>query len=241
MKNLNRILAMNLGLALILPLHPAHGKTSTALQSLGGTKAILERASQLESRTRVSIVQNRAVKRDWRLELGVNYGPTLGGDSYVQTQNLTGQVDLHVNPKFSLGLRYTQAFNSLTSEGQQLRQNVQDAQENGSNVWSYQDIDYAEQTVMGVLNWYMTYGKINFFDISIIQFDIYSLAGYGQVTLASGNTSGTWTAGGGVGFWLSQHLTSRFEVRYQTYSDHVYTGARDLNLVVAHFGLGVLL
>jgi outer membrane beta-barrel protein len=84
------------------------------------------------------------------------------------------------------------------------------------------------------------YGKINFFDVSVVQFDIYSLAGAGTMQLSSGSTP-TYTAGGGIGFWLSQHVTSRLEVRYQNYQDTVYTGSRNLNLIVANLGLGVLL
>jgi outer membrane immunogenic protein len=51
----------------------------------------------------------------------------------------------------------------------------------------------------------------------------------------------TWTAGLGIGFWMSQHFTMRTEIRYQTYADQVYTGSRNLNLIVGTLGLGVLL
>lgn len=218
---------------------PAFADVSKDLASLGSNEAIVRRANQLDSRTRVSVVQGRTVPRNWRLELGVNYGPVAAGDSYLRTQNLGGQVDLHITPKFSLGVRYAQSFNSLTDEGKQQFDNARAAKARGGD-YRIPDIDYPESTVMGVANWYMFYGKMNFFDLSVVQFDIYSLGGYGQVKLASGSTN-TWTAGGGVGFWLSQHVTSRFELRYQTYQDQVYTGSRDLNLLVANFGLGVLL
>ena len=102
------------------------------------------------------------------------------------------------------------------------------------------DIDYPEQSIIGVATWYMMYGKLNFFDVKTVQFDLYSLAGAGTEKLASGDTP-TYTAGGGIAFWMSNHFTSRLEARWQGYQDKVYTGTRDLNLIVANFGIGVLL
>jgi len=52
----------------------------------------------------VRVVQNRLVNRDMRLELGVNYGSFAGGDPYLNTDQLGGSVDLHINPMFSVGL-----------------------------------------------------------------------------------------------------------------------------------------
>jgi outer membrane beta-barrel protein len=218
----------------------ANAQVSKELSNLGSNSDVKRRASALESRSRVAIVQGRTVKRDWRFELGGSYGPVAVGDSYLITQNLGGQIDLHINPKFSLGVRYAKAFNDLTAEGKQRFDAARAAKLRGQADWTIPDIDYPEESLMGVVNWYMFYGKMNFFDLSVVQFDIYSLAGYGNQKLASGNTP-TWTAGGGIGFWITNHITSRVELRYQSYQDQVYTGARDLNLVVANFGLGVLL
>jgi outer membrane immunogenic protein len=218
----------------------ANAQVSKELSTLGSNKDVSKRASSLESRSRVAIVQGRTVPRDWRFELGASYGPVAVGDSYLITQNFGGQIDLHVTPKFSLGVRYAKAFNSLTAEGKQRFDAARAAKLRGESDWKVPDLDYPDSSLMGVVNWYMFYGKMNFFDISVVQFDIYSLAGYGTQTLASGNTP-TWTAGGGIGFWITNHITSRMELRYQSYQDQVYTGARDLNLIVANFGVGVLL
>lgn len=213
---------------------------SSDLESLGSNRDIVKRANKLESRTRVAIVQNRAVDRYTRLELGVGYGAVAAGDSYLRTQNLTGAADFHIIPKLSIGVRYSQAYNGLTNEGRNQFELARDAKARGSVDYRVPDIDFPESSIMGVINWYMLYGKLNFFDYKTVQFDIYSLAGYGTQTMASGDTP-TYTAGGGIGFWLNNHLTSRFELRYQGYQDQVYTGPRDLNLIVANFGLGVLL
>jgi outer membrane beta-barrel protein len=218
----------------------AFAQASHDLESLGDRRAS-EKASRLDSRARMGVVQGRTVDRNLRFELGVNYGGVAGGDSYVNTGLGGVQADFHINPKFSIGARYSKAFNSLTAEGESRFRSGQNTQ-----AYSVPQISYPEETVMGVVNWYMMYGKMNFFDLRTVQFDIYSLAGYGQVSTKSiynsqAATSGTWTAGGGIGFWLSKHFTSRFELRYQNYQDAVYTGSRDLNLIVGSFGIGVLL
>lgn len=225
----------------------ARAEVSDELDGLGSSKQAAERAARLESRTRIGIVQGRAVDRHWRVEIGANYGPVAYGDPYVSTQNAGANLDLHINPKFSLGVHYAHAFNQLTDEGQsRFDQARRSAQTSGD--YSIPQVSYPEQSVMGVINWYMTYGKLNFFDWKTVQFDIYSLAGAGQVQVSTqleGKTqtswTSTWTAGGGVGFWLTQHVTSRFELRYQSYADKIYSGSRDLNLVMANFGIGVLL
>ena len=227
-------------LVLSLVATSAFAQASRDLESLGDKRAS-DRAARLDSRARMGVVQGRTVDRNLRFELGVNYGGVAGGDSYVNTALGGVQADFHINPKFSLGVRYSKAFNSLTSEGDARFRAGQNTQ-----AYSIPQISYPEETVMGVVNWYMMYGKMNFFDLRTIQFDLYSLAGYGQVKTTSiynnqSGTSGTWTAGGGIGFWISKHFTTRFELRYQNYADQVYSGSRDLNLIVGSFGIGVLL
>jgi outer membrane immunogenic protein len=229
-----------LALVLVCMGAQANAGVSSDLDSLGTNAESIRRANKLESRSRIAIVQNRTVDRHWRVELGTNYGAVASGDSFLNTQALSLNADLHVTPKFSVGVRYAKEFNQLTADGKAIYDNAQ-ALYNAHDVhYRAPQIDYPESSLLGVINWYMMYGKINFFDVSVVQFDIYSLAGAGTMQLSSGSTP-TYTAGGGIGFWLSQHVTSRLEVRYQNYQDTVYTGSRNLNLIVANLGLGVLL
>jgi outer membrane beta-barrel protein len=171
-------------LALAFVASLAAADTSSDLESLGSNQQVSERAAKLESRTRVSIVQGRAVDRNWRLELGTNYGPVAFGDSYLNTQNLGANVDLHINPRLSVGVHYAKAFNQLTADGQNL---FNQARTSAATTGDYTrpQISYQDQQVMGVIDWYMTYGKLNFFDLRTIQFDIYSTAGYGQVKVGT--------------------------------------------------------
>ena len=219
---------------------PAFAGVSSDLETLGSNAESVRRANKLESRSKIAIVQNRSVSRKWRVELGLNSGANALGDSYLNTQYAGLDADLHISPKFSLGVRYAKMFNQLTNEGKAQFETARNMKNAGQMDYRVPAIDYPESSLMGVVNWYMLYGKINVFDMSVVQFDIYSLAGAGTMQLSSGSTP-TYTAGAGIGFWITNHITSRVEARWQGYSDQVYTGNRNLNLFVANLGIGVLL
>lgn len=224
-------------LAFVAPLVMAtqvFASASSDLNNLGSNAEVIRKAKRFNSSNKVKIVQNRLVDRDLRLELGLNYGPVMNGSSYLNTQNVGGQLEFHIVPQFSIGGRYAQSYNSFTSEGRRMI----DAAERGGAAFA--DIDRPQSQWLVTATWYMLYGKLNLFDARISQFDLYSVAGAGQITLDSGATP-TYTAGAGVGFWWSKHFSSRLEARWQGYEDKVYTGSRQLNTIVAQAGIGFLL
>lgn len=231
---------------LLAPLS-ALASVSGELESLGSNREVRERAYALENRARIGIVQGRAVDRNMRFELGGAFGPSVFGDPYVSTQNLAARVDFHINPQWSLGVQYTRNLNALTAEGKR-RFDQARADQQTIGTYTIPQVTYPQESVLGLINWYMLYGKMNLFDWRVVQFDLYATAGFGQINLATDIRDTTlsewtnlWTGGMGIGFWLSQHLSSRFEIRYQGYEDKVYTGTRNINQAVATFGLGVLL
>lgn len=222
-------------------------QVSGELESLGSNRDIRERAYALENRTRIGIVQGRAVDRNLRFELGGSFGPSVFGDPYVSTQNLAARADFHINPRWSLGVQYTRNLNALTAEGKR-RFDQARADQQTTGTYTVPQVTYPQESILGFLNWYMLYGKMNLFDWRVVQFDLYAVAGFGQINLATDIRDTTltewtnlWTGGMGIGFWLTQNLSSRFEVRYQGYEDNVHTGTRNINQAVATFGLGVLL
>lgn len=217
----------------------AMGDLSSDLNGLGGNKELMRRARALDPNNKVQVVQNRTVDRNMRFEFGVNAGTVAGGDPYVETNNLGAHVDFHFTPRWSVGARYYSSSNTLSSEGERVFKEAQAARAAGT-YYERPAIDYASDTYLGVINWYPLYGKINFLDFGIAQFDIYLLAGGGQVKLSSGMAP-TYTAGAGLGFWMSQHLSTHLEVRYQTYEDKIYTGSRDLDLTIISATLGFML
>jgi outer membrane immunogenic protein len=210
------------------------------LDSLGGNRDLIRRAKGISPENTVQVVQNRSVNRHWRTEWGLNVGTIAGGDPYVKTNNLGGHFDLHVNPRFSVGARYYAASNQLSNEGKRVFDQADEDRANGGNT-PRPDINYARSTILGVVNWYPFYGKINLLDWSIVQFDIYLLAGGGQIQLASGGAP-VYTGGGGIAFWLNNYFSTRFEARYQTYQDQMASGSsRRLDQTILSATIGFLL
>ncbi|MGZ3773364.1 MAG: outer membrane beta-barrel domain-containing protein [Pseudobdellovibrionaceae bacterium] len=241
MKNLNLIFISYL-FASALATSTAFGAQINAkedIDTLGGNKELMEMADKVKSTSRSRIVQERIVDRHHAIELGLSYGNTFGGDAYLKTQSLGVAVDYHFTPRWSLGVRYYDFGNSLTSEGQRIFNEARAAYAVGGRAHIV-DIDYPLNATMAVLNWYPIYGKTSFLDMGITQFDIYVLAGGGTINLSSGNTS-VLTTGLGLGAWITKHLTSRMEIRYQKYEDQIITGSRSVDSVVGSIGLGWIL
>lgn len=216
------------------------------LDGLGGNRPLMEKAKILSTDNKMRIVQKRLVERDLRFELGLNYGLVGGGDNYYNTQNIGGNLEFHINPRWSLGYRYYQSRNRLTQEGKRIFQEA--SQRRAINDLNYRapDMEYPFQTHLFAVSWYPIYGKLNLFDLGVTQFDLYVLAGAGGVELSNQwrdthRWTETYTLGAGFAYWWTQHISSRIEGRYQTYSDQVYTGSRRQDLIIGTLSLGVLL
>jgi outer membrane immunogenic protein len=225
-----------LGLLLVHACLVAHARD---IDALGGDEALMKKAQALDAKNRKQIVQKRAVDRSMRMELAASYGMLAGGESYINTSAVGLNADFHFTPRWSIGVRYYDHRNELTSEGERI---FSEAEENQAAGYQAQGpaIDYPDTTTMGVISFYPIYGKLNMFDQGVTQFDIYMLAGAGQMKLSSGNHP-IYAAGGGLGLWISQHVASRLEVKYQSYQDEIYSGTRDQESIITTLSLGILL
>lgn len=209
------------------------------IDTLGGNKELMEMAEKIRSTSRSRIVQERIVERRNTVEFGLSYGSVFGGDAYVKTQSIGAAVDYHFTPRWSLGVRYYDFGNTLTNEGKRIYDQARESVNAGGRALSV-DIDYPLSSTMAVINWYPIYGKTSFLDMGVTQFDIYLLAGGGNISLSSGDTS-VLTGGLGIGAWLSKHVSARAEIRYQKYDDQIATGSRSLDIVTGSLGIGWIL
>lgn len=238
MKNMN-IGKVLLGLALVTGLFSAETAMSADLMkdfdTLGGNDVLLEKAKALNPEAQIRIVQDRVVSRRRRVEISPEFSSVLGGDAYNMTSNLGLNAHYHFTPQWSVGLKYSYSFNQLRQEGEYL---INDVSVSGKA--QIPQIDFPKQQAQLVLNWYPIYGKMNFYDLGVVHFDIYALAGGGQIELKSGMTT-SYTAGGGIGLWVSQHLSTRFELRYEGYTAKRYTGDTNMNTTVAGIQIGYML
>lgn len=213
---------------------------TSEMDALGANKDLMKKAKAIDPENRIRVVQNRDVDRRLRLEVGVNAALVEGGDPYANTNSLGANLDFHITPRWSVGARYSNYSNSATAEGKRVYEDFK--KDPTLRVPGY---DYAKNSIMGVVNWYPIYGKLNMFDLGISQFDIYFLGGAGTVQLGSGSEP-IYTAGGGAGIWLAQHLSMRLEARWQGYTDHPTNGgveqaSRNINETVLGISFGFLL
>ena len=198
--------------------------------SLGGNDVLLKRARLLQPKKEIRVVQNRVVQRRLRSEISPHYSRVFGGDSYLETQFLGLDYRFHISPNWALGLSYSEFFNNLSSEGDFL------IRQEGR----VPDLDYPKRSFEALFNYAPFYGKINFFNQAIVQFDVYGLASYGSLVLNSGPTT-TYSLGVGLGLWISQHLTGRLEIRNRYYEAQREDGGVDKVTTVLTGSVGYML
>lgn len=210
-------------------------------QSLGDNKDVVERVKNLDNQQRMRVVQNRMMDRNNRLEVAGNFGLVSGADAYVQTKNWGGMLQYHINSKWSVGLAYEKAYNSLTSEGQRSYDNFYNCQQadKGGCALTTPAIDFPLESKMATISFYPIYGKLNIFDSSIAQFDIFTSVGAGRKKLQSGETN-VYMASLGVGVWLNNWVTARLEGRYENYKDLLLTENRQQNAGTIIASVGVM-
>lgn len=238
MKSISKSSLRALSLALFAVVAASTANASDLMKdfdTLGGNDVLLEKARSLNPEATITVVQDRVVSRRKRVEIAPEYTNVMGGDAYNKTQTFGLNAHYHFTPRWSIGAKYEYALNELKPEATNLIHS-----RDVSDKAIIPDIDFPKSQMLATVNWYPIYGKMNLYDLGVAHFDIYTLLGAGQVQLKSGS-SATYTAGGGVGFWISQHLTTRFELRYQNYNSKRYTGTEPMNLTVAGLQIGYLL
>lgn len=198
--------------------------------SLGGNDVLIDRAQKLQPNKSVTVVQKRVVDRNLRNEFSIGYNNVVGGDAYLQTQMLNLNYHFHINPRWAVGVSYFSAFNQLSEEGSFLIDTDQ----------LIPDIDAPDSGYEVVGNFSPIYGKVNMFDLGVLQFDMYALISYGRITLQSGD-SDTYSVGAGLGLWLSQHLSTRFEIRQRFYTAQRFGGSQDIETTNVGFSFGYIL
>ncbi len=215
----------------------AYADLTNQMDALGANKDLMRKAKAIDPENRVRVVQNREVDRTTRLEIGVGAGFVEGGDPYTDVSTFNAQAEFHIIPQFSLGGRYNTYTNARNAEGRR----VDDVARSINNPNYYvPGRDYARSSWLATANWYPIYGKLNLLDISVAQFDVYLLGGAGQITLGSGVVP-LYSAGGGIGVWLSKHISTRFEARWQGYNDTPFTGvSRSINQTILSASMGFL-
>jgi len=216
--------------------------TDTDFDSLGGNQIFFEKAKDLQPEKTVTIVQNRTVEMKNRFELAPEFSGVFGGDTYSRSKSIGLNLHFHINYNWSVGAKYNYAFNSLTPEGEALMDKaLADYNANPQNPsTSFPELNYEKSEALAFFNWYPIYGKFNMFDKSVVHFDFYMIGGYGQIQLAK-SASATYTAGSGLGFWMTNNFSTRLEMRYKNYNSEYLGASKKMDTAVASVQMGWLL
>ena len=214
----------------------------TDFDSLGGNEILFEKAKDLQPDKKVSIVQNRTIEKRNRFEIAPEFSGNFGGDTYSRTKSLGLNVNYHLNYNWSVGLKYNYSFNSLTPEGEAMMDKaIADYNANPqSPSAAFPELNYQKSETLALVNWYPIYGKFNMLDQGVVHFDLYMLAGYGQIQLAK-SSSPSYTAGSGLGFWMTNNFSTRLEMRYQNYTSEYLGISKKMDVAVASIQMGWLL
>jgi len=213
-----------------------------SFDALGGNRFLLEKVKALNPELSSEVVQNRFVPRENRFEIAPEWGISLGGDTYVRTQNLGINVYYHINPQVSVSAKYQQAFNRLTPEGQAMVQAAYNQYlENPAEPKGLMpELNYILNQQIAAVQWYPLYGKMSWLGKAVTQFDLYLNAGIGNMQLIRGLTQTT-QLGGGIGIWLTPKISLRGELFWQGYQAKYLTGNRDMNLTQMNVQMGWIL
>lgn len=215
-------------------------KNSKSLNTLGSEELLLEKAKPSIPANTYRVIQKRVIDRENRFEFAGLLGGVSGGDSYYNTRSAGVQGEFHFSHRWSLGARYQWNANGLTPEGKRMYEGALTAPGNGAP-----EITWPTSSAIATISFYPLYGKMSWFESTVSYFDFYMLVG-GGVTQTSNpwlgqSQSPIYTAGLGMGMWWTQYLTSRIEIRFQSYNDQLTTGSRRIENANLSFAFGFLL
>lgn len=212
------------------------------IDSFGGNEALYMKAKALNPEVEKDVVQNRFMNRTNRVELAPEFSGVFGGDSYNQTNNVGLNVHYHINPSWSVGVKYNYSINELTPEGKAMVERAtQAAQENPKDPsYLFPQVIYPKSETMALVNWYPIVGKLSFGKWGVAHFDTYLMGGYGTIELSNASTSAT-AMGVGMGFWINSNWTTRVEYRAQQYKADYYSKTEDMLTSVGSVQMGWML
>ena len=220
----------------------AFAQVEQELDSFGGNEALYMKAKALNPEVESEVVQNRFSNRANRFEFAPEFSGVFGGDSYNRTTNAGMNVHYHITPKWSVGVKYNYSFNTLTPEGKNMVARATAAAEANPKDPNYlfPQVIYQKSEMLGLVNWYPIVGKLSFGSWGVAHFDTYLMGGYGTLELSNASVP-VMTAGVGIGFWMNQNLTTRFEYRAQQYKSEYYSRDEDIMTGVASVQMGWML
>lgn len=212
------------------------------IDSFGGNEALYMKAKALNPEVSSEVVQSRFTNRVNKFEIAPEVAGVFGGDSYNKTNNAGVNLHYHINPSWSVGLKYNYSFNALTPEGKAMVDKASQAAETNPKdpQYLYPQVIYPKSEAIGMVNWYPIVGKLSFGKYGVAHFDTYLMAGMGTMELSNGSSPVS-TVGMGMGFWISPKMTTRLEYRAQQYKAEYYNKSETMMTGVGSVQMGWML
>jgi outer membrane beta-barrel protein len=188
-----------------------------------------DKVTPVVSDDKLYVVNTRYSSLINRHEVSINGGNNFTADSHLVTTSWGGAYRYHINPKWSVGARYTKYNNELSDSGKWLFDSAALLPDN----------DYAESSQDIFVSYNTTYGKLRIGKNRVTYFDQYVSLGYGTIDLASGQQQ-MLVGDIGLAFWLGKSFSSRVGVRNEIYTQEQTSRTRDVHNAIGYISFGYL-
>ena len=188
-----------------------------------------DKVTPLVSEEKLYVVNKRYSSLTNRHELSMAGGKNFNADSHLDSTLVSAAYRYHINSDWSVGARYSEYQNELSSSGEKLYDDKK----------LLPDSDYALKSSEIFVNYNTIYGKLRLTSDTIVYFDQYVSLGYGEISLANGETQ-NYIADLGFSFWIGKHMNARVGARNEFYQQQKLNGDSDVHTVQGYLEFGYL-
>lgn len=217
------------GLSLLLTTNLVFAQSSELESKLDALNIPDDKVTTVLSEDQLYVVNDRYSSLRNRHEFTLMGANNFTADSHLSTQSAGLSYRYHINAKWSLGARYNRYSNSLTTAGKSLF----DSQK------ILPDTDYAYNSKELFVNYNTIYGKLRWTEDTIVYFDQYVALGGGKIKLSSG-VKNLMFADLGFSFWIGNHMSARFGVKNEFYTQTQKSGERNIHNTNGYLEFGYL-
>lgn len=184
----------------------------------------------LKTSDRIYAVQPRATPIANRFEILFAANKTFAGSDFVDSSQIGGEVQYHLNDRWALAAAYAHVNNELTDSARNL--------ESATGVLP--DVDYAKSRMEAKALYNVFYGKFRFTQKQALSFDQYLGLGVANNQLFSGTSTGP-VFEAGFAFWMGKMFALHLGVKDYFYKENRTLSKGNTNNVQGYVQAGILL
>lgn len=188
-----------------------------------------DKVTPLISQDKLYLVNQRYSSLINRHEFSFSGAHNFTSVSHMDSKQAGIQYRYHINPKWSVGLRYNNYFNELTPAGEKLFEDQK----------LLPDTDFALKSTSALLTYNTIYGKLRWTQDKVVYFDQYISLGYGDIELARGMQKLV-SLDLGLAFWLGKNMSTRLGVNNEFYTQRQISGPTNIHNAMGYIEFGYL-